>query len=284
MSKATAVQAPFQPFFAPLVALDSGNPPSERAGVPYFPNAGRRLTAPLAAALNDSERKRLIDVDQTQGGPLDMANLWTALCAGKLRVSKVFQNGPREYMLLDETRGSAQHPQALEVRQARMLERLLAGSSQKAIGIDFGVCSSTVSMSVGAGLSRLGLHCSVSRLPLLLNLVVLSGHAVGHSARGCVADARTGARLISVEWPRGSLLDPLTSSERAVVELLIEGLTAREIAKRRATSMRTVANQLAAAFTKFKLSGRVELMAHLAKSTLRAGLREAFALPRAMVH
>jgi DNA-binding CsgD family transcriptional regulator len=149
-----------------------------------------------------------------------------------------------------------------------MLERLLSGSSQKAIGIDFGVGASTVSMSVGKGLDRLGLRCSVSRLPLVLYLVVLSGRGTGHVARACSSDARTGQRLISVEWPKHSLLGNLSRSERHVAELLVNGLTAREIAAHRTVSPRTVANQLASVFTKFGLSGRVELMAHLAASTL----------------
>ncbi len=274
MSKAPASsEITFEAYVAPLT-------PDEQSGATHARPATlginrRRLKAPLSATLNDAERKGLIELDARHGQRLQLSTLWPSLRAGRLHVSKVFQHGTREYMLLDEYQEFTSQPNMLDARQTRILERLLSGSSQKAISIDLGVCSSTVSMSVGSGLSRLGLRCSVSRLPLLLNLMVLSGRSSGYAARGCISDDSTGQRLISVEWPKHSLLDSLSQSEREVAELLVDGLTTREIALQRKVSPRTVANQLASVFTKFRLSGRVELMAYLAASTLRAKTREA---------
>jgi DNA-binding CsgD family transcriptional regulator len=281
MSKAPAFSVgSFEAHLAPRPEAPD-NPPFAR---PVTADARGRLTAPLFAALGECERKRLIELDAAVGERLQLATLWPALRAGTLRVAKVFQHGTREYLLLDEHQAFAQRPEVLDARQERMLERLLSGSSQKAIGIDLGVCPSTVSMSLGMGLDRLGLRCSVSRLPLSLNLVVLSGHRSDFLARGCIVDDASGRRLVSVEWPKCLLLDSLSPSEREVAELLVDGYTAREIARARDVSPRTIANQLASIFTKFKLSGRVQLMAYLAASTLKGAVREASPSGPIMMH
>jgi DNA-binding NarL/FixJ family response regulator len=55
------------------------------------------------------------------------------------------------------------------------------------------------------------------------------------------------------------LPDELTKAEKAVAAHLLEGLSNREIAKARGTSVRTIANQVAAIFRKLKVTARVEL-------------------------
>ena len=51
----------------------------------------------------------------------------------------------------------------------------------------------------------------------------------------------------------------LTKAEREVAALAVDGLTNAQIAKRRKTSVRTVANQLAVIFRKTGVGSRVEL-------------------------
>jgi DNA-binding CsgD family transcriptional regulator len=57
----------------------------------------------------------------------------------------------------------------------------------------------------------------------------------------------------------------LTPAERDVVELVASGCTNREIAKRRGSSVHTVANQLAAIYGKLSVSSRHELIARLSR-------------------
>jgi DNA-binding NarL/FixJ family response regulator len=235
----------------------------------------RRAAGPLGSAVSAAERRALVTLDETESQRLQLASLWPALCEGRLRFSKVFEQGTREYALLEESHWVAGPPLALDARQVRMIERLVVGSSQKVIGIDLEVAASTVSMHLGSGLTRLGLQCCVSRLPLSFNLIVLAPPTAGGVARARVSEYAAGKLLVSVAWPKQSLLGRLSSSERAVTELMIAGLTNREISRHRGTSMRTVANQLASIFAKFKLSGRLELMAHLATHTLRTEPPEA---------
>jgi DNA-binding CsgD family transcriptional regulator len=58
-------------------------------------------------------------------------------------------------------------------------------------------------------------------------------------------------------------VEGLTPAERQVLALLLEGRTASEIAARRSTSPRTVANQLASIYRKLGVQGRRELIARL---------------------
>jgi DNA-binding CsgD family transcriptional regulator len=55
--------------------------------------------------------------------------------------------------------------------------------------------------------------------------------------------------------------DPLTASERTVVELVLRGWSNSRIAAERGTSSRTIANQLGAAYRKLGVRSRRELVA-----------------------
>jgi DNA-binding NarL/FixJ family response regulator len=55
--------------------------------------------------------------------------------------------------------------------------------------------------------------------------------------------------------------DVLTSAERAVLAAILEGLRNDAIARRRRTSLRTVANQVASIFRKLGVRSRGELLA-----------------------
>ncbi len=64
------------------------------------------------------------------------------------------------------------------------------------------------------------------------------------------------------EWdPVAQLPEGLSRAEREVVALALKGLSNSEIACARRTSIRTVANQLAAAYRKLSVASRLELFA-----------------------
>ena len=65
--------------------------------------------------------------------------------------------------------------------------------------------------------------------------------------------------VMSVEVRPGKLPASLTDAERAVAVLVLGGCSNTEIARRRGTSARTVANQLASIFRKVGVSSRAEL-------------------------
>ena len=77
-----------------------------------------------------------------------------------------------------------------------------------------------------------------------------------------VAEFRIGdMEFVVASYPAAdaSVLARLTKAERAVALLAAEGQHNREIARRRGSSERTVANQLASIFKKLGVASRAEL-------------------------
>lgn len=67
--------------------------------------------------------------------------------------------------------------------------------------------------------------------------------------------------MVSFPISRSPQWKDLTAAEEEVVELVLEGLSNAQIAQRRGTRERTVANQLASIFRKVGVSSRSELAA-----------------------
>lgn len=72
----------------------------------------------------------------------------------------------------------------------------------------------------------------------------------------CVGDDKV--HVLSVDVPQLPLW--LTPAQREIIEAVAAGLSNAEIAKQRGTSVKTVANQLAALFERFDVHGRGELL------------------------
>ncbi len=67
--------------------------------------------------------------------------------------------------------------------------------------------------------------------------------------------------LLVYEVPAEAQFPPLTAAEHAVLSSILDGLTNAQIAARRGTSPRTVANQVATLFRKLGVRSRSELAA-----------------------
>jgi DNA-binding CsgD family transcriptional regulator len=214
------------------------------------------------------ELPRLLAVwsDSESTEELALARVWENLCARRTRIVDSFFTDERCYLLLEGPKVHDFGP-PLTCRQAHILECVLVGQTQKAISIDLALSAPRIAQAVSTSLRALGLCCRSSGLPMLL---AMAAHA-GRSER------KLGARSSSLKWAGGtfsvvSTLRPdqflerrLSESEYAVARLLVEGKSHAEIAARRGTSTRTVANQLSTLFHKLKISGRSELLALLAR-------------------
>ncbi len=80
----------------------------------------------------------------------------------------------------------------------------------------------------------------------------------------CATPFRVGSdEYIAISFPgaEAELPSVLTASERCVFQALLTGKSNREIASGRRRSLRTVANQVAAIFTKLGVGSRAELFA-----------------------
>ena len=162
----------------------------------------------------------------------------------------------------------------LSARDTEILERALLEGVRKSVAVDFGLCPSSIAEILRRSFVFMGLSCWPSRIPLLLVMAAHAKHApdVQRSAKQLLAQNQQFPRQsISVARPDSELSEWLSPAEYAVTRLLVEGKSYQEMAKLRATSKRTVANQLASAFHRLGISGRAELLCLLAKRMLGGG-------------
>jgi DNA-binding NarL/FixJ family response regulator len=143
----------------------------------------------------------------------------------------------------------------------RILERIFHGESQKALANELGLATATVACHSMRALRLLSRQHRVSRAPIILVMAALAARGLPLQAARFEEQHSDGRWVISVEVPARSLRARLSRSEWEVARLAIEGHTHVEIAQARGTSVRTIANQLAAVFEKLGTFGRAELRA-----------------------
>jgi len=201
-----------------------------------------------------------------------LSALWTELVGGLCKIEQTeFSEQTCTVVVTRGHRLSADEGARLSARDTEILERALLEGVRKSVAIDFGLCPSSIAEILRRCFVFMGLSCWPSRIPFLL---VMAAHAK------CTPDSQRVAKQllaqnqqfvrqsISVARPDNELSEWLSPAEYAVTRLLVEGKSYQEMAKLRATSKRTVANQLASAFHRLGISGRAELLCLLAKRKL----------------
>jgi DNA-binding CsgD family transcriptional regulator len=194
-----------------------------------------------------------------------VATLWHHLVRGQARIVHCGREG--SYAAL-RIRALSQPQQALDARTASVLERLLLGESQKACAANVGLSVSSVTALAKRGLHTLGLGCTPSRVPLMLVIVVWAATLrVEFPSLSIVTQPFGADQDVLVSMPMPALWpDALSKAQRVVIGMMAEGYTYNEIAEARGTALRTVANQTTCVFHKLGISGRVELLAMIARS------------------
>ncbi|HET7545186.1 MAG TPA: helix-turn-helix transcriptional regulator [Polyangiaceae bacterium] len=208
-----------------------------------------------------------------------LSALWTELVSGlcKIEHTEFTQNTCTVTVTRGHRRsgdGGSAEGARLSARDTEILERALLEGVRKSVAVDFGLCPSSIAEILRRSFVFMGLSCWPSRIPLLLVMAAHAKHApeVQRAAKQLLAQNQQYARQsISVARPDAELVEWLSPAEYAVTRLLIEGKSYQEMAKLRATSKRTVANQLASAFHRLGISGRAELLCLLAKRMLGSG-------------
>ena len=153
-------------------------------------------------------------------------------------------------------------PGKLSGRERCVIERLIGGSSQKTISFDLGVALTTVSVHLRVALDKLGIR--LWEHAVLAGSIIQSRRAVENGAGPMGADERLAVAKVEL---CSKALSQLTSAEREVALLVVDGLTNAEIGVQRHTSPRTIANQVAAVFRKLGVHGRLELIRRLSLGT-----------------
>lgn len=188
--------------------------------------------------------------------------LQSQLCGGLKKVLRAITEERHVTVILEDV---AQPDAAIGSRALRVLELSFRGVSQTAIAIELGVAPSTVCAELSGALLSLGVGERISALPPFLPQL---WHLAANSRLVRTLGEPSARRQLTVMLPRVDLTlhELLSPAEMKVCRLLLEGHSHAQIAAARQTSGRTVANQLAAVFSKFKVSGRLELVARLAQS------------------
>lgn len=188
-----------------------------------------------------------------------LAALWNGLISGSTRVVSEHSDRTHHYLELTSALAEPAPPHHL----ARWLP-ILMGTSAKVVAANGGWAGSTVASSAAHCLRCLGLDCSSRGVPMVL---VMMAHASARLATDGFfgAERLHSSTMIRVRRPDLALASLLSPGELAVLQLLVDGLSHREIAAARSTATRTIANQLASAYTKLGVSGRSELLAGLVK-------------------
>jgi len=228
-------------------------------------DGGGKLHDARLGATNKTARERLrhavrqFDRARSAAGRQDsdatMA-VWEGLVSGRWSLIDRFDTDRRRFVVAVRNDPRFPDPRGLSLRERQVAEFAGIGRSAKEIAYLLGVSAASVENSLRRAQDKLGLG---SRLEL----------AEFFSPQGVRANlarvALAGDTLLIGATPRldETKLAGLTLAQREVVALLIAGSTNNDIAKRRATSPNTVANQVQVIFRTFGARSRGELLARL---------------------
>ena len=208
-----------------------------------------------------SLRLKAIALDEQVAPSLSLAPLWRELSQGLRRVADGFFTADRCYLLLAANRAPTR---PLEKRRIEILEAVLRGSPQKCIAIEQRLAPSTVALHAKLALESLGVMDRPSRTHPLLMRIARSESKPAEARRSTLqVDANLDFCVVSMPRPEHSLRPLLPLAEFEVIQSLVEGLSYQDIAARRETSARTVANQISTVFRRLQVSGRNALVERL---------------------
>jgi DNA-binding NarL/FixJ family response regulator len=186
-----------------------------------------------------------------------LAEAWDDLISGRARIVAAYATRRRHFLELVDCGSDRSCP--LDSRSIAVLDLILFGTQQKVIAADTKRAASTVSSTAQRAMHALGLECQVSRFPILLKVMHRSWH-VRRPIRAREGQNLGTPRIINIFRADACLQHRLSPSEYEVARDLVDGLRQEQIALRRRTSQRTIANQVANVYQKLRVSGRNELM------------------------
>ncbi|AKU93788.1 hypothetical protein AKJ09_00452 [Labilithrix luteola] len=195
--------------------------------------------APDASVMSERVRRIERARSRKERQSADAVDVWNALVAGEVSIVERYDGGRRQYVVLENAPSRRTH-RALSRREIEVLRLAARGVPVKLIGYGLGLSSSVVSTSLANTAAKLSLS---NRLDLVR-----------------VASLLTDTPAVPVD------ITSLTSTEHEIFELVQRGLSNEDIARRRARSVHTIANQVANVLKKTRSSTRRALLAAQAKS------------------
>ncbi|MBS1149735.1 MAG: hypothetical protein H6Q89_1433 [Myxococcaceae bacterium] len=236
-----------------------------------FTPEGRCLDARGSATTADARellRSAVRSVERSRGplrrkDPEQALGVWKGLVTGRWSLVDSFTSDQKRYVVARQNAPSLRDPRALSERERQVVAFAASGEHNKLIAYRLGLATSSVATHLANASRKLKIR-SRSELARL--------HAVNNSAAEVrkleVGGEALAALVLPVNEARFDRAQ-VTQAEREVAEGILEGASNAQIASRRKTSVRTVANQVASILRKFAVGSRTELVARLASAVDR---------------
>jgi len=188
--------------------------------------------------------------------------LWQGLVDGQWSIIDVVDHDGKRFYVAHANTHTLPAPRGLSPSERGVLAYVALGHSDKFIAYELGITRSTVSNHVVSIRRKLGLRTRVE--------IIRLAQAFGPSADAPPSNVASwlhqfefcGESLAALTTNSNpGVLSMLSNTEREITAYILEGLSNAQIATRRGTSVRTVANQVARIFEKRGVRCRAELAA-----------------------
>ncbi len=206
----------------------------------------------LREAVRRTERARGAERRQ----PDAALGLWTGLVRGRWSLVDHFDADGRRFVVAHRNPPGSGDPRGLTSRERDAAEQLGLGYAPKEIAYALGLARSTIDNALARARRKLGL-AGIAELASLFA-------PGGLRARLAEVEVAGEPLLVGVLPPvAAERLAGLSEAEREIALALVQGATNAEIAARRSSAERTVANQIQTLYRKLGVSSRAELAATL---------------------
>lgn len=192
--------------------------------------------------------------------PLDPVRAWDSLLEGRWIVTEHF-GGECTHTILARPAATSSRGEALRADELYLAKRRAQGDSVKLLAIETARTSPFVSQRLASAIRKLKLKTEGDLVALL--------HDRSPSSLTASRIREGAGEFMILHYPAPSWPLPpcLTSAERSIVLSLIAGRSRDAIARARATSPRTVANQLASIFRRLGVQSRIGLLVALHRAS-----------------
>jgi len=225
-----------------------------------FDGGGRDVHQRLREALRE------IDAGSAGLGADEAATLWCELVRGDWRSLDQFDHEGRRYYLLAPKAREEPDQKQLTSSEIELATFVASGRSMKWMALTLGVARSTVNARLKTVLAKLGQRSCLHLVQAFrveddcaIPALSLRAHALGSRRYLLAFDL---ARSSSEDW---TCHPSLSSAQRRVVHMALQGLSDRAIAQRLELSPHTVSHHLRRAYARLGVGSRAELFADLGR-------------------
>lgn len=228
---------------------------------------GGRVLSASGEAASRASRERLAQAVDALGrargelrtrDPIAAMDLWKGLVSGRWSLIERVESDGTTTLVAHENEPHTPDPRGLSPRERAIVELALTGASNKHIAYTLGLGPGTVAKHLQRASAKLGVDSRVE-------LMRIGGLGRAEAPRAVLRGEKLGLLVLGNTAATQAL--PLTQAERDVAMLIAQGLTNAEIAARRGSAERTVANQVASIYEKTGVGSRAELTLAMTRGT-----------------